>query len=79
MDAPGDYHTKWSKSDRGIQISYDIAYMWNQKKMIQMSLFTKCHRGKSHIFHLLYGQSKIQLVYVLAVIKEIILQKLDHK
>ena len=32
MDGPRDYHTKWSKSDRGRQISYDIAYMWNLKK-----------------------------------------------
>ena len=32
MDGPGDYHTKWSKSDRGRQISYDIAYMHNLKK-----------------------------------------------
>ena len=32
MDRPRDYHTKSSKSDREIQILYDIAYMWNQKK-----------------------------------------------
>ena len=32
MDGPGDYHTKWNKSDREIQISYDITYMWNLKK-----------------------------------------------
>ena len=41
MDGPGDYHTKWSKSDRERQISYDIAYMWNLKKMIKMNLYTK--------------------------------------
>ena len=32
MDGPGDYHTKWSKSDRERQILYDIAYMGNLKK-----------------------------------------------
>ena len=32
MNRPRDYHTKWSKSDRQRQISYDIAYMWNLKK-----------------------------------------------
>ena len=32
MDGPRDYHTKWSKSERERQISYDIAYMWNLKK-----------------------------------------------
>ena len=32
--------TPWiSQTER--QISYDITYMWNLKKMIQMSLFTK--------------------------------------
>ena len=32
MDGPRDYHTKWSKSDKEKQISYDITYMWNLKK-----------------------------------------------
>ena len=32
MGGPRDYHTKWSKSDRERQISYDITYMWNLKK-----------------------------------------------
>ena len=31
MDGPGAYHTKWSKSDRERQISYDIVYMQNLK------------------------------------------------
>ena len=31
MDEPRDYHTKWNKSDRKRQISYDIIYMWNLK------------------------------------------------
>ena len=30
MDERGDYHTKWSKSDK--EISYDIAYMQNLRK-----------------------------------------------
>ena len=41
MDGPRDCHTKGSKSHRERQISYDITYMWNLKKMIQMNLFTK--------------------------------------
>ena len=40
MDGPGDYHTKWIKSVRERQISYDITYTWNLKKMIQMNLLT---------------------------------------
>ena len=32
MDGPGDYSTKWSKSDRERQISYDITYIRNLKK-----------------------------------------------
>ena len=31
MDRPGDYHTKWSKSDREGKIPYGITYMWNLK------------------------------------------------
>ena len=31
VDGPRDYHTEWSKSDTEIQMSYDIAYMWNLK------------------------------------------------
>ena len=33
MDATRDYHTKWSKSERERQISYDITYIWNLKKL----------------------------------------------
>ena len=46
MDGPGDY-TKWSKSEREKQVSYDLACMWNvKKKQIQMNLFTK--QNKTH-------------------------------
>ena len=31
MTATRDYHTKWSKSERERQMSYDITYMWNLK------------------------------------------------
>ena len=41
MDEPRVDHTKWSKPDRERQISHNIAYMWNQKKMIEMNLYTK--------------------------------------
>ena len=44
MDGPRDhdYHTKWSKSNRKRQASYDITCIWNlEKKMIQRNLFTK--------------------------------------
>ena len=32
IDGCRDDHTKWSKSDRERQISYDITYMWNLKR-----------------------------------------------
>ena len=42
MDRPGNDHTKWIKADKERKISYDIAYMQNQrKKKIQVNLFTK--------------------------------------
>ena len=44
-DGPGDYHTKWSKSDRIRQI-YDIVYMWNLKTMTWINLFTKTDRNR---------------------------------
>ena len=36
MYEPGDYHTKWDKSDGERQISYAVTSRWNLKK--------KCHR-----------------------------------
>ena len=36
----GDCHTESSKSGRERQM-YDIAYMWNLKKRVQMNLFVK--------------------------------------
>ena len=37
MDGPRDGHTEWSKSARERQITYDIAYIWNLKKRVQMN------------------------------------------
>ena len=31
MDVTRDHHTKWSKSERERQITYDITSMWNLK------------------------------------------------
>ena len=31
MDGPRNNYTKWSKTERERQISYDITYMWNLK------------------------------------------------
>ena len=41
MNGPGDYHTKWSKSDREIHGSCDTAFMQNFLKVIQMSLLNR--------------------------------------
>ena len=39
MDRPRDYLTKWSKSDRERQISYDITYLaykiWHKRTYLQ--------------------------------------------
>ena len=32
LDGPRDDHTKWSKSNRGRQISYNNTNIWNLKK-----------------------------------------------
>ena len=39
MDRPGDYHTKWSKSERERQISCDIIYMWSLKYDISEPIY----------------------------------------
>ena len=41
MDGPRDYHAKRNKPDRKRQISYNITYMWNLKKLLEMKLFMK--------------------------------------
>ena len=54
MDGPRDDHTKWGKSDRERQISYDITHMWNLiLKMTRMNLFIKqtdLHRSKTNLW-----------------------------
>ena len=41
MDGPRNYPTKWNKSEREIQISYDITYMWNLKNNDRKELIYK--------------------------------------
>ena len=44
MDGPGDYHTKWSKSEREREISYDITYMWNLKYGTNEPIYLVCEK-----------------------------------
>ena len=39
LDGPRDDHTKWSKSNRGRQILYDITYMWNLRNNTNESIY----------------------------------------
>ena len=39
MDEPRNYHTKWSKLDREMWISYDIAYIWTLKNNTRECIF----------------------------------------
>ena len=51
MDWPRDNHTKWSKSDRERQTSYDITYLWNLKNDINELIKQKQghrHRKQSY-------------------------------
>ena len=46
------FNTEWSKSDRERQISYDIIYMHNLKKIMQVKLLTKqkqTHRQRMNL------------------------------
>ena len=52
MDGPRDCHTEWSNSDRQREISYDIGFFFQNKK-IRMNLFTKqeqTHRLKEQTY-----------------------------
>ena len=46
IGGPRDYHTKWSKSDRERQISYDITCMWNLKKCYKWTYLQNRNRLK---------------------------------
>ena len=39
MNAARDYHTKWSMSEGGKQIPYDITYLWSLKYDTNESIY----------------------------------------
>ena len=43
MDGPREYHTEWSKSEKG-EVSYDISDMWNLKRNYTNELTYKTER-----------------------------------
>ena len=51
MDGPRDCHTKWNKSDRESEISYDITYMQNLKENDTNELIykTETHRHREKL------------------------------
>jgi len=57
MGEPRDFHTRCSQSVRERQISYDITYMWNLKKMIKINLFTK-HKQTHRLRKQIYGYQR---------------------
>ena len=44
MGRPRDYHTKWSKSHRERQVSYDITFMQNLKKWYKWTFLQNRNR-----------------------------------
>ena len=52
MDAPRDYHAKWSKTERESQTPYDIIYMWNLKygKMNLPTEQKQTHRQRTDLW-----------------------------
>ena len=52
MDGPRVYHTKWSKSDRERQLSYNITYMWSLKKNDTNELSYKTDTHSSDNIHI---------------------------
>ena len=48
MDEPRGYCVKWSMLLRERQVSYDITYMQDLKKIMQMNLLTKLKQTHRH-------------------------------
>ena len=78
MDKPRDYHTKWSKSDRERQISYEITYMWNLKydtnelihetetdsQIQRTDLWLPRGRGRRRVLNWEFGISRCKPLYI---------------
>ena len=58
MDGPRDYDTKWSKSERERQISYDVAYMWNLKNKNELIYKTKIDSDIENKLMVTRGESR---------------------
>ena len=57
MDGPGDYHIKWSKSDRERQIADDIPCMWSLKNDTNVLIYKTEKQKQIHRFRQgTYGQ-----------------------
>ena len=58
MGETRDYHTKWIKSDKERQISYDIAYMWNlkKKKIYKWNYIQNRNRHRKQIYEYQRGE-----------------------
>ena len=44
MDGLGGHYAKWNKSDRERQILYDVTYMCNKKKLVNITKKKQTHR-----------------------------------
>ena len=44
MNGPREYYTKWNKSYRERQTSYDITYTWNLKKWYKWTYLQNINR-----------------------------------
>ena len=65
---PRDFHTKRSKPVKG---KYDIIYIWNLKKLINMNLYTKqkqTQRHRKQIYVYQRGKFRINVYILLDVI-----------
>ena len=59
IGGPGEYHTKWSKSDRERQTFFDITYMWNFRKGYKWTYLE--NRNRLIDFKTHYGYQKGQV------------------
>ena len=86
MDATRDPHTEWNKSEREIQVSYDITCMWNLKYCtnepiyktetlidIQNSLVVAKGEGKGSKMDLEFGVDRCKLLHLEWISNEVLL------
>ena len=58
MGGPTEYSTKWSKSERQVQMLYDVTYMQDLTKIIQILYTKQTHRHRTQTYRYQRGKGE---------------------